>query len=60
MKRDYHVVPAVDGWNVKAENSKRASAHTESKQEAIDKAKFLAKKSRGEVVIHTRDESHKR
>jgi uncharacterized protein YdaT len=54
--KDYHVVPNSDGgWDVKRENSDRASNHFENKQPAMERARDLATKSGGERVEHKRD-----
>jgi len=55
-KKDVHVVPNSNGgWDVKRENSERASKHTETKQEAVDFGKGLANKDNVEFVPHKRD-----
>ncbi|MBT2249027.1 DUF2188 domain-containing protein [Arthrobacter sp. BHU FT2] len=49
-----HVVPnANGGWDVKAPDSKRASAHTNTQSDAIQRAKAIVKnRGGGEVRIH--------
>ena len=53
----YHVVPKSDGgWNVKREGAERASASTDTKKDAIDRARELAKSQPlGQVVLHRGD-----
>lgn len=44
------------GWNVKEENASRASSSHDTKAEAVDRAKELAKNQElGQVVIHKKD-----
>jgi hypothetical protein len=49
-----HVVPnANGGWDVKAPDSKKASAHTNTQADAIQRAKTIVKnQGGGEVRIH--------
>ncbi|HVT85387.1 MAG TPA: DUF2188 domain-containing protein [Chitinophagaceae bacterium] len=55
-KKNQHVVPGKNGgWNVKGEGNSKATTHTETKQEAIDKAREIAKNQRSELVIHGKD-----
>ncbi|MEW6266135.1 MAG: DUF2188 domain-containing protein [Thermodesulfobacteriota bacterium] len=56
-KRDvYHVVPTKDGWGVKKEGNQRNTANTDTKKEAIDTARGLAKQgSLGQVKVHKQD-----
>lgn len=51
---DRHVVRNPNGgWDVKAPGAKRASAHTPTQKEAIDRARPIVRKAGGgEVVIH--------
>ena len=51
-----HVVPASqDGWNVKNENAKKATAHTETKADAVKIATKIAKNQGAELVVHNGD-----
>ena len=56
-RKTYHVTPNQQGgWNVKAENASRASSACDTKAEAVDRAKDLAKsQSLGQVVVHGQD-----
>lgn len=52
-----HVVPdPAGGWNVKAPNSQRVSAHTRTQAEAERRAKeIVGNLGGGEVIIHRPD-----
>ncbi|MDD6128024.1 MAG: DUF2188 domain-containing protein [Veillonellaceae bacterium] len=50
-----HVVPRGSGWAVKGEGNSRATAITSTKQEAIDKARNIARNQGAELVIHNRN-----
>jgi hypothetical protein len=54
---DRHVVPNPGGgWDVKAENAKRASSHHETQAQAIDRAReIIRNKGGGELSIHGED-----
>ncbi len=55
-KGDRHVVPnPKGGWDVKAPEVQRASAHTNTQAEAITRARETASNAGGETVIHGRD-----
>lgn len=47
-----HVVPNGNGWQVKAENSIRATKNFTTQKDAIDYAREIAKNQRSELVIH--------
>lgn len=52
---DRHVVPNKErgGWDVVKEDHQRASAHTERKTEAIDRAREIVRnEGGGEIRIH--------
>ncbi len=53
-RKTYHVTPNADGgWKVKEEKASRASSSHDTKAEAVDRAKELAKNQElGQVVIH--------
>ncbi len=55
-KNNRHVVPAPEGgWNVVKPGSTRASTHTGTQQEAIDRARTIVTNlGGGEVRIHNR------
>jgi uncharacterized protein YdaT len=48
----HHVVPHESGWAVRREGSARASTVTRTKDQAIDRARGIAERERGGVVIH--------
>jgi len=54
---DRHVVPnPAGGWDVKAENAKRASSHHETQAEAIERAReIIRNKGGGELSVHGED-----
>jgi hypothetical protein len=54
-KKNQHVVPTKDGWGVKGEGNSKNTANTQTKKEAIDIAKEIAKNNKSEVVIHGKD-----
>jgi hypothetical protein len=54
--KSHHVVPAPEGgWNIKRGGSSRASAHTETKQQAVDLGREISRHQRTELVIHGKD-----
>lgn len=55
---DRYVVPNNErgGWDVKKEGAQRASAHTRTKKEAVDRARQIVRnEGGGEIRIHGRD-----
>ena len=51
--KQHHVVPNPnDGWDVKAANAQRASAHSETKAEAISIARTISQNQGSELFIH--------
>ncbi len=48
----HHVVPHHNGWAVRREGADRASAVTRTKDQAVDRARDIAGRERGAVVIH--------
>lgn len=56
-RKERHVVPNADGgWEVRAPGADRASAHTRTQDEAVDRAReILHNAGGGELVIHGRD-----
>ncbi len=56
MPKSHHVVPAANGgWNVKVSGGERAIKHTDTKQEAVDRAREISRNQQTELVIHNRD-----
>ena len=56
-RKVYHVTPAGEkGWQVKAEDAKRPSSSHDKKDEAVTRAKELAKRQKlGQVIVHKKD-----
>lgn len=56
-RKAYHVTPHPEGgWKVEAGGATRASSTHQTKEEAVDSAKELAKGQKpGQVVIHRQD-----
>lgn len=50
-----HVVPHGNGWAVKGEGNSRATAITNTKREAIDRAREISQNQNTELVIHNRN-----
>lgn len=54
--KTHHVVPAErGGWNVKRGGAARASAHFDTKKEAVSAAREISRNQRSELKIHNRD-----
>jgi len=54
-KRNQHVVPHAEGWAVKPEGGKRPSSVHDTQQEAIDRAREIARNQESELFIHRPD-----
>ena len=53
MAKSTHVVPNQGGgWNVKQAGAQRASVHTDTKQEAVARAREISRNQGTELVIH--------
>jgi len=57
QRKVYHVTPAPDGgWQVKAEDAQRASSLHDTKDEAVARARELAKgQEPSQVIVHKLD-----
>lgn len=55
MARGQHVVPSGDRWAVRKAGSQRASGTFPTQQQAISKARQIAKNQRTELYIHGKD-----
>lgn len=57
MTKQIHVVPGKggDGWDVRGSGAERAIKHTETKSEAVDRARTVSRNQGAELVIHNRD-----
>ena len=51
----YHVIPHGDGWAVVKADADKAIVLTETKQEAIDQGREIARNQKGKLVIHGED-----
>jgi hypothetical protein len=53
----YHVTPSPGGgWNIKKEGGQRSSGHYDTKDQAVDRGRDLAKSSGlGQIKIHKQD-----
>ena len=55
-KRSYHVISKIGGgWSVRKEGAERASGTYSSKNDAIGRAREIARKDGTDLVIHGRD-----
>lgn len=55
-REEHHIVPNENGgWDVKRNGADRASVHTDTKQEAIDKGRVISRNQATELVIHNKD-----
>lgn len=55
-ENQHHVVPnPAGGWDVKRSGGERASAHADTKQQAIDRGREVSRNQQTELVIHNRD-----
>ncbi|MFG1265612.1 DUF2188 domain-containing protein [Xanthobacter aminoxidans] len=54
-KKGQHVVPSGERWSVRRTGASRASGTYDTQQEAIDKARALARNQQTELYIHGRD-----
>lgn len=54
-KKGQHVVPSGDKWSVRKTGALRASGTFGTQQEAIEKARDLARTQGTELYIHGRD-----
>lgn len=50
--KNIHVVPNGDEWSAKREDAERASRNFPTQAEAIDYARDVARRERGELFIH--------
>ena len=55
MGKNQHVVPHPDGWAIRGEGNQRATEIHETQQDAIDRAREIARNQRSELFIHRRD-----
>lgn len=56
MGKNQHVVPNPNGgWDIKGENNSKSTKHTDTKNEAIEIAREIAKNQKSELVIHNKN-----
>jgi uncharacterized protein YdaT len=53
--KNQHVVPHDGGWAVKPEGGQRASSVHNTQQEAIERAREIARNQHSELFVHGRD-----
>jgi len=51
-KKNQHVTPHQDGWQVKGAGNRKATVVTNTQHQAIEIARQIAQNQQGEVVIH--------
>lgn len=54
-RKGQHVVPSGDKWSVRRAGSSRASGTYSTQEEAVDRAKEIARSQGTELYIHGRD-----
>jgi len=55
-QKSHHVVPNPDGgWDVKKAGAERASKHSDTKQEAVEKGRQISQNQGTELYIHGKD-----
>lgn len=54
-KNNQHVVPHSDGWAVKRSGGEKPSSVHTTQQDAIDKARDIARNQNSELFIHGRN-----
>lgn len=56
MSDSHHVVPNPNGgWDVKKSGGSKASAHFDTKQQAVDRGREISRNAGTEFVIHKKD-----
>lgn len=52
-RNEHHVVPNPNGgWDVERNGSDRASVHTDTKAEAVNRAREISRNQGTELIIH--------
>jgi hypothetical protein len=55
-RNEHHVVPNPNGgWDVKRNGAERASVHTNTKQEAMDRGRVISRNQDTEFIVHNKD-----
>lgn len=55
MGKNQHVVKHDEGWAVKGEGNSKSTVVTRTQNEAIEKAREIAKNQNSELLIHGKD-----
>lgn len=55
MNKNQHVVPTEKGWGIRGEDNEKITQHFETQEEAIEKARAIAKNQKSELLIHGED-----
>ncbi len=55
MGKNQHVVPHEDGWAIRGEGNDKATAVVDTQQEAIERARDIARNQESELLIHGRN-----
>ncbi len=53
--KNQHVTKHPNGWQVKGEHNSKATKVTKTKEEAVEKAKEIAKNQESELIIHNKN-----
>lgn len=54
--KQHHIVPGKNGgWDIKTSNCRRASAHIETKSEAINVGIAMSRNQHSELFIHNKN-----
>lgn len=55
-RKEHHVVHNPNGgWDVKRNGAERASAHADTKQDAVDRGRAISRNQSTEFVVHNKD-----
>lgn len=55
IKKNQHVVPLGRGWAVRTAGSSRLTIITDTKKDAVEYAKGIAKRNGTDLIIHSKD-----
>ena len=53
--KNQHIVPTDNGWAIKGEGNSRATRTFNTKEEALEAGKQIAKNQKAELIIHGKD-----
>lgn len=54
-QKNYHVLPTDGGWKVQVVGRSAQTGKCVTKEDAIKKAEFVARKEKGELIIHKKN-----